>query len=385
MAAARTGFYVIPAIREGCFFGAAPLETPARMCIIFLLLLPIDQFRSAMGSVVHRRVVRERNFHDIEAATEGFPGMELELSLLSREAREWRFTEARLDATLLTSGQMGAALAATGMVCSSNHWFFFPTQPPPRWTLNGALVEAGTVNLMPAGGDFLVGAADVVDWIALQMPPEEYDARRAAREAGAPGRSLREFAAFRPQAAQMRALEHAGRVGIDLLRRYPEFLDNDAACRRLQDLLLGRLLDCTLAPQAESAARCRASVMRCQEYLEGRRDEPVYTEDLCVALGMSDRSLRRFFMEMFGMSPGRYLRRRRLHLARRALKSSSSPGTTRVTDVCFAHGFFDPGRFAADYRDLFGELPSTTLHRATGSPPAIDGPRPPASVPPAPR
>jgi AraC family transcriptional regulator, ethanolamine operon transcriptional activator len=60
----------------------------------------------------------------------------------------------------------------------------------------------------------------------------------------------------------------------------------------------------------------------------------------------------------------------RLTAARRALQDPSA--TTSVTDVALQRGFFHLGRFAHDYRELFGESPSETLRRALGAAPDED-------------
>ena len=52
-----------------------------------------------------------------------------------------------------------------------------------------------------------------------------------------------------------------------------------------------------------------------------------------------------------------------MHLVRRALRRAD-PLATTVTVIATDHGFWDLGRFANAYRNLFGELPSATLHRA---------------------
>jgi AraC-like DNA-binding protein len=62
------------------------------------------------------------------------------------------------------------------------------------------------------------------------------------------------------------------------------------------------------------------------------------------------------------MGPKHYLLLRRMHLVRRALRENASAETT-VTEVATRFGFWQFGRFAVEYKALFGESPSTTLAR----------------------
>jgi AraC-like DNA-binding protein len=87
-----------------------------------------------------------------------------------------------------------------------------------------------------------------------------------------------------------------------------------------------------------------------------------YIPELCSAIGVSDRTLRFCCQEHLRMGPRRYILLRRLRLARRALLDSTLTETT-VTKVAMRYGFFELGRFAAEHKSLFGELPSATLAR----------------------
>ncbi len=71
--------------------------------------------------------------------------------------------------------------------------------------------------------------------------------------------------------------------------------------------------------------------------------------------------------EFLGMGPKRYLWLRRMHLARRALVETDSSEAT-VAEVALAHGFWELGRFAVRYRDIFGESPSATLREPKRDP-----------------
>jgi AraC-like DNA-binding protein len=110
--------------------------------------------------------------------------------------------------------------------------------------------------------------------------------------------------------------------------------------------------------------RQRAIVSRFEDFLQLRREQPVYLVDICKAVGASERTLRAACQEQFGVSPTRYLWLRRMYLARRRLAEAEAKSTS-VTEVAMANGFWELGRFATEYRSLFGETPSMTLRRAS--------------------
>ena len=64
------------------------------------------------------------------------------------------------------------------------------------------------------------------------------------------------------------------------------------------------------------------------------------------------------------MPPMTYLRQTRLRRAREALEAANRDATT-VRAVAVGLGILHMSRFAAAYREAFGETPSSTLNRGT--------------------
>ncbi|WIM13492.1 helix-turn-helix domain-containing protein [Enhydrobacter sp.] len=101
---------------------------------------------------------------------------------------------------------------------------------------------------------------------------------------------------------------------------------------------------------------------RALEWLNGRLEEPVPLETLAAVAGMRPRTLEAQFRRHLGTTPLGWMRRLRLARARQQLLSAARDAN--VTDVAMASGFTQLGRFAAYYRQQFGELPSQTLKAA---------------------
>ena len=89
--------------------------------------------------------------------------------------------------------------------------------------------------------------------------------------------------------------------------------------------------------------------------------QPLYLDDLCLACGLSRRGLQQIFREKTGASPMEYLSLRRLHGARQELRAGVGWGGIKA--VALKWGFWHLGRFSAEYRRIFGELPSASLEK----------------------
>jgi transcriptional regulator GlxA family with amidase domain len=149
----------------------------------------------------------------------------------------------------------------------------------------------------------------------------------------------------------------------------PHAIAHPEVARGLEQLLIASVVDCLSEPPSREerlAPGHYATIMRrFRRVLEAAPDQALYIPEICAAIGVPERTLRHCCQEQLGTSPKRYLLRRRMHLARRALLAAS-PTPRTVTDIATRYGFFHFGRFAGDYQAIFGEPPSATLRRLHG-------------------
>ena len=116
-------------------------------------------------------------------------------------------------------------------------------------------------------------------------------------------------------------------------------------------------------PAGQDRQHYRQIVEQIEDMARGQADEPLHIDDICRAAGVSQRTLRNAFQEIYGSPPYRHLRAMRMGEARKALLSPASSSQT-VTEVAMHFGFLELGRFSVEYRRAFGECPSATLRRA---------------------
>ena len=119
--------------------------------------------------------------------------------------------------------------------------------------------------------------------------------------------------------------------------------------------------DHVLLMRGRVAAPAPRQVKRAIEFIHANAKLPIQLKDIAEAAGVSARSLQLSFRQFRDMSPMAYLRTVRMQGAHSELLSCA-PGT-RVSTVAYEWGFAHMGIFAAQYREMFGEMPSATLRR----------------------
>ena len=161
-------------------------------------------------------------------------------------------------------------------------------------------------------------------------------------------------------------------------RRYLEFISQELVrggslfnspliATEIQNTIFSMLLTLSdnnylpLEKQLEEAC-LPAYVKQARDYIEAHLGDPVSLADITAAAGVHVTTLLKGFKQHYEISPIAYLKQKRLELAHRILLAAD-PLTTSVAEVATEVGFFHFGRFAHNYYQLFGELPSETLKR----------------------
>ncbi|MEO9778788.1 MAG: helix-turn-helix domain-containing protein [Sedimentitalea sp.] len=104
-------------------------------------------------------------------------------------------------------------------------------------------------------------------------------------------------------------------------------------------------------------------VERARAYISDNLSEPILVDEIARAAGTSRRTLFRAFAEILDETPKSYARRLRLHRIRSDVAEDPERNCT-IALIANDWGMSDLGRMAGCYRELFGELPSTTLAKA---------------------
>lgn len=168
--------------------------------------------------------------------------------------------------------------------------------------------------------------------------------------------------------AQMAELRNCLLSIFDPVRFEPELLRYPQVQRAMSSAIVGHVAEvlssATHAPLPSRSFKGRCQVVRqAVDYAMSNPSEPITVADLCSQLNISRRMLNYCFQDVLATNPVTYLRSLRLNGVRRALRLPLPPGQ-QIRDIAYKWGFWHLPRFAAEYRALFGELPSETVRQA---------------------
>ena len=153
-------------------------------------------------------------------------------------------------------------------------------------------------------------------------------------------------------------------VQIDAADANPKVLQKLALDDSFYRLCIGLLYpDIFLTEETRNGKRpdVRPELTRLCEFLAAHLADPICLTQMEQISGLSARVLQRSFQKAFGLRPKQWVRKQRLHAARRAMLNPHEH--TTITSIAFDFCFASPSEFARHYLAEFGELPSRTLAR----------------------
>jgi AraC-like DNA-binding protein len=275
-----------------------------------------------------------------------------------------RLTQITLDHLRLASAEEELARVAVIAVPANTALISWSTDETPAPVWGGIAMKAGEMLTLGSGNRIHARTAGQSRWHAIRLPENDLVSYGhtlcGAGFVAPPGPAL-----WRPSPAAALSLTGLHRAAINMARSGSLLLSDIQAAHGLEQQVIHGLIECLSGRPAEEtpAARRHRSILAGLEDL--LRAEPLLNQaEICAKLGVSHRFLRKCCEDNLGMSPGRYQQLRRLQLVHRALRDGT-PNVTTMSAVARQFGFRELGRFAANYRARYGELPSATFRRAS--------------------
>lgn len=314
----------------------------------------LQRFQTGDPATAHRRV----------AAT--FANHELDID----EGRPLDFRLDTVASERLTLGRMayGAPATLTGPPMETCYHINLLVEGSSVVEQNG---ERRSLVGRRAGVAFVPDAPVKIQWSAeakqyhIKLPTSSFEEHAATMLGRRDRQAVRFDLTFDVDAAAGRSLlsnakflykEFAREGGISTMPR---------ACRELESALMTQLLmtvpnQLTAALVGTSSRAGSARVNEVLDFVHAHPEQALTTADLAARAGVTARALQLGFQQAVGMSPSDYVRGVRLDRVRHDLIAGYAPS---VSAAAMKWNFFHLGRFAQQYRQRFGELPSETFGR----------------------
>jgi AraC family ethanolamine operon transcriptional activator len=299
---------------------------------------------------------------------------------LSAAATDWDFDFVQLDAgpapaaltqvsapdLLIQRFRFGRTYLQRGASSPTMRTFGFVESDAHDARMFGGDLTASELALFRTGGEFEAVTRPGFTSLGISIDPARLDEAFAA--IGMPCSSCCRAAGCGLLRVDPKILQRMRRRAtqiLDTLEADPSALGRSELLEQLNFQLP---IDLALAIQSADGAPPRATSRvrdlarrRAVSIIEDHVDEPITIRNLCQEVGVGWTTLVHAFREHFGVTPKAYLRALRLNHVRRDLLDAAPEAA--IADVANHWGFWHMGQFAADYKRLFGELPSDTKSR----------------------
>lgn len=309
-------------------------------------------------------ILIEKQFDSFEEFAELAVAWNADFRQLDRERFHSMMFQAQIGPVLISSARLGCHVEQHGLTPVGMRTFAIPHGDSAGMNWFGTQVDADALFVFPADGE--IDAVSRPGFKVSTFAIPEQILERSFELSGYPeliksiGSGNRIFRAPGTLLKELRFL----------INDYPRYAclrpDDNILANDFLEQLLSTLVLILVNSETNTGDMVQAkqqTISTVLEYVDSHADKAIQITDLCGIAGVSVRTLQYMFVKEFGMTPKAFLTGRRLYGAHRELWHSR-PSDMLVTDIANNWGYWHMGQFAADYRKLFGELPSETLQRS---------------------
>jgi len=306
----------------------------------------------------HRHVM---NFEEYSEAIATHDGRTIPSGL---DSTTWNVDVLNLGSATVQYFQEGASNIYEGVSIGENIGLYIGLPGPASLHVNGKELNERRVIFTRPGEEVCTSNQQVCRFVGFSIPVEycisvtsKYDPALTDRFInGSIDLEIKptDWVAITRQLVQLKGAAMSGSV-----------LNHAVARRAAVEGLISVFADAAINSPARSSARGRrkrprgeilsrlAEVTRSADYFK------YSIVEMAHYVGLPERTFRRVFLELHGITPKRYIALRQICDIHASLRESSPAG--RVSDIAASHGVWDWGRMARRYMKIYGELPSETL------------------------
>ena len=310
--------------------------------------------------------MQSQAFLDFDAFVDSVRDVDCIMLLQNPQRRFWKINHINLPRVHFQLGRLGSGNIVEGQSWPNGYLLFLPLTETCTYSANGIVLDKNSFAIMEPGSDFCMSTKVEHDWCTVFVPSHLFDHGGDLVEPSSSSkkRVCRVTPANRQLTHQFLAILRQ----IMTAARSSQFESSPAAAcaetRLLQvaSLIVGQRQRNEPHHEGRPKLPRQEIIRRSREFFEECKDASIQVAELTNAIGVSERTLRTAFNEYYGIGPCRYLQLRQIHQVHCALKAAD-PEEESVTDILLQSGQWELGRFAARYRQIYGELPSETLRK----------------------
>ncbi len=306
------------------------------------------------------------HFRDIHVHAATVQQWSQDYSQLSGGAAESSLTQLTTERCHIFLEQINQRVVQNGVAPRGRMCFALPINVPGSVRMQGRDVDDSSLFFLGGGEEFMFHMPTGMQLLSVTFERDMFEQAlthtAAAKDIGA---LLRQPVIRVPH-------KRFADTRQRLLAMFTQALSSETSAgaweQAFEEAVLDELLQLMTDPACDKQQRSPSStrsfiVEKCHRLVAAQMTHAPSVSDLCEQLQISRRTLQNSFHAVAETTPLNYLRSVRLNGVRRTLMSTQAAQLS-IGDAAAQWGFYHLSHFAADYFQLFAELPSQTA-RAT--------------------